>query len=474
MKKPWRPSSRPCCIYRAHVLRDVDRAAFTPEFVSIGPLYHFDKNLKGMEETKVKYLEQFLQHAAMTEKLHEQHEQLNTLKKKLKFLGWKDVADQIETAVPNDEFSCLGKFLGILTSLENDIRSSYAENLNHITSKEFLRIVLVDAAFIIELFLRGHFDSDGDPLLSRDYLPICIRMDLWLLENQLPFFVLQQLYDSAFGSFPDIYPPFLELTCNFFELYNAQEKPITREVNHFTDLLRAFFLPSSIDGEGNVSQMKPSCNNGKLEQKEESDHSKDEDEDEDEDDDDDDDEEKLLCYHLPSATRLHAAGVKFVASESKCLLDIKFSKGRLEVPTLQLFDETVHCFRNLIALEQYHYEDKPYISHYLTFMDYLVDTGRDVDLLVENKIIKHWLGSNGEVARIFNSLCINITKGYINRRFFYLIEELNKYHDRPWNSWKATLYSQYFSTPWRSASTSAAIILLVLTLAQTIMAAIAM
>lgn len=322
--------------------------------------------------------------------------------------------EEVDTERAND-FPCLGNFLNILKSLENDIRSSYAENL------------------------------------LPTYFLIFIRIDLWLLENQLPFFVLRELYDLAFGSCSDIYTSFLELAYKFFKLYNEQQKSITGEVNHFTDLLRAFFLPSFKDVENSGS-------GGKLEENEQNC-----------DEHEFDFSYEVLREHLPSATQLHAAGVKFRASESKCLLDIKFADGILEIPSLHIWDETADRFRNLIAQEQYHYPHEQFISDYFTIMDYLLDTSKDIDLLVEKKIIKHWLGSSGEVANLFNSLCTNIIKGRINRRFFRLIVELNKYHNQPWHSWKATLYRQYFSTPWRSASTVAATILLVLTLAQTIL-----
>ncbi|XP_022747714.1 UPF0481 protein At3g47200-like [Durio zibethinus] len=432
--------SRPCCIYRAHVLRDVDCAAFTPKIISIGPLHRFQKHLKGMNETKIKCLHKFLEHAAKTARLHEQ-QGLTSLEELLSFLGSKEIDHQIERA---NDFSCLDNFLGILKSLENDIRGSYGENLNDIGSEEFVRLILVDAAFIIELFLGLHFQSYWDTFQPPTYLLVFIRNDLWLLENQLPFFVLEELYNSAFRFCPDIYPPFLELSINVFKIYNDQNKEsitFTGKVNHFTDLLRAFLLPSS----------------GNFQDKEQNSIS----------------ENQLLSLeqHLPSATHLHAAGVKFCATESKCLLDIKFSNGRLEIPSLHLWDETGIRFRNIIALEQYHYPQERIISDYFTLMDYLVDTSDDADLLVGKKIIKHWLGSSNEVASLFNSLCVNILKGLINPSFFHLIEELNKYHDQPWHSWKAALRSQYFSTPWRSASTTAAIILLVLTLAQTLLAA---
>ncbi|KAK7820657.1 hypothetical protein CFP56_038644, partial [Quercus suber] len=58
--------------------------------------------------------------------------------------------------------------------------------------------------------------------------------------------------------------------------------------------------------------------------------------------------------------------------------------------------------------------------------------------------------------------CITWREDYID-----LYKKLNSFYENPWHKWKATLKSQYFSTPWRAASIVAAIILLVLTFIQT-------
>jgi hypothetical protein len=57
-----------------------------------------------------------------------------------------------------------------------------------------------------------------------------------------------------------------------------------------------------------------------------------------------------------------------------------------------------------------------------------------------------------------------------NRRSDYndLCKNLNSFYGNPWHKWKATLRRQYFSNPWRTAATIAAIILLLLTLVQTV------
>ena len=54
---------------------------------------------------------------------------------------------------------------------------------------------------------------------------------------------------------------------------------------------------------------------------------------------------QLEVLTAPSVKELHQAGVKFVLSSSKHLLDIKFdrNKGRLEFPRLQLDDDVAEA-----------------------------------------------------------------------------------------------------------------------------------
>ncbi|MCI30165.1 hypothetical protein A2U01_0051374, partial [Trifolium medium] len=97
--------------------------------------------------------------------------------------------------------------------------------------------------------------------------------------------------------------------------------------------------------------------------------------------------------HLPSVTELLEAGVRFkVNTKSQCLLDLRFSGRVLEIPQLKVEDGTEILFRNMVALEQCHYPYESYITDYVAVLDFLVNTGRDVDILVRQKILVHWLG----------------------------------------------------------------------------------
>ncbi|KAB2619062.1 hypothetical protein D8674_014931 [Pyrus ussuriensis x Pyrus communis] len=144
------PLSSLRCVYRVPKrLRRVNEKAYTPQVVSIGPLHHGKEHLKAMEEHKKRYLRHFLNR----------------------------------------------------TRERGRLRGSYAEPIEF-GSDQFVRIVLVDAAFIIEFLLRCR-DSNCE--------------DLRLLENQLPFFILQVLFDTL-SSPAHPRPSLLEISYSFFRL----------------------------------------------------------------------------------------------------------------------------------------------------------------------------------------------------------------------------------------------------------------
>ena len=90
-----------------------------------------------------------------------------------------------------------------------------------------------------------------------------------------------------------------------------------------------------------------------------------------------------------------------------------------------------------------------------------------MDLLCDKKILVNYLGDNNAVKSMINDLNKNIIWSGTRDDYIDLCKELNGFYENPWHKRKATLKSEYFSTPWRTASTVAAIILLVLTFLQT-------
>ncbi|KAK3037047.1 hypothetical protein RJ639_031621 [Escallonia herrerae] len=168
-----------------------------------------------------------------------------------------------------------------------------------------------------------------------------------------------------------------------------------------------------------------------------------------------------------SATKLCNVGLKFKVNPSNCLLDVKFEKGELKIPTFSIYDTTKLLLRNLMALEVCHYPNDSYIIDYVFLMDFLIDTVEDVDLLVEQGIIVNWLGQSAGVTALFNNATTHISYNNANFYFAQVCHDLNEFHKVNWNRWKTILNREYFGNPWKTVSTYAAVTLLLLAGAQT-------
>ena len=294
-------------------------------------------------------------------------------------------------------------------------------------------MILVDSAFIIELFWRHFYGewTEDDNLLLKPWLNTNIRLDLLLLENQLPFFVLEGIFNhSGVGKVFS----FLELTFDYFKHYNSFELPADNvSIKHFTDLLRTFHLKPLGT---------PPFGKGRT------------------------DESKI---HLQSATELLEAGVTFEENkDSKGLMDLRFSGGVLKIPQFRVEDWTEMLFRNLLALEQCHYPDESYFTDYVAVLDFLINTSRDVDVLVGKGILLNWLGDGDPVAKLFNGLWKNITHVNFSEHYFELCSDLDAFYRNPWHNLKATLRRDYGRTPWQAAASFAGIVLLILSLIQSV------
>ncbi|KAK3439750.1 hypothetical protein EUGRSUZ_B00104 [Eucalyptus grandis] len=294
-------------------------------------------------------------------------------------------------------------------------------------------MILLDGIFVIQLLLiygkqRKTLPNDqifGKPLIVDD-----VRRDMTLLENQIPFFVVQRLFKMAFEKHWRGMPKLLELVCQFFKTVMRMEKlPESKEseVKHFVHAISLSFLRSVRKGQDR-------------------------------------------CYRkikfTPSATELVAAGVELRRRENNRLFDIQFENGVLEIPYLVLEDSTEFYFRNIMAFEQCYCENT-YLTDYMVFMHHLVDTPGDAELLIDKEIIENCLSNKEAAARVINNFG---KENPVTPKFYFnsLSHELTKHCQRPCNKWKATFKRDYCSSPWAIISVIAAVVLLLLTVAQTV------
>ncbi|KAI9078995.1 hypothetical protein K1719_039042 [Acacia pycnantha] len=172
--------------------------------------------------------------------------------------------------------------------------------------------------------------------------------------------------------------------------------------------------------------------------------------------------------YLQSETELANAGVRFRQSSSPCLMDIKFSGRVLEIPQLIMEALTGTLLHNLVALEQCHYPFDSYIIDYVVVMDFLINTNKDVDVLVHNGVILNWLGDAESVANLINNMEKNVTNIGFNSHYSKLCKNLDRFCKNPWHNMKATLRRDYCNTSWQTTASIAGVLLLVLSLTQTI------
>ena len=306
--------------------------------------------------------------------------------------------------------------------------SKMKENVpNLVEEKAFLVMILVDGCFIIQLLCKKSQDQFAKLRWSR----LTLLGDLLLLENQLPVFVLVELYDlikdptdgSDFAS--QALDKFIEMLPGpTVRTANPSTIKETNKINHLLGLVHDNWIPSPQGIQRHEDYMKTE----KAKRM----------------------KGRVKRQSIGSARELEEAGIKFIKVEernAKSLFDVNFKDGKMNIPELVIEDNTERLFRNLIAYELF-VEGSTYVIDYVTLMDNLVNTANDVQLLRSCGVIDNMLGDDKAVAQMLNKLRDYVT--LCGDTFFYeeIFVNVQKHCKRPWNTWKAKIRHDYFSNPW--------------------------
>ncbi|KAJ0054314.1 hypothetical protein Pint_02967 [Pistacia integerrima] len=386
-----------CCIFRTPtILYRHNEAAYKPNAFSFGPLHH-GKQLEFTQKIKWDYLQGLLGRSTCPEKLY-------------------------------------SELVQAISSVEAETRNCYAESIG-LTTEKFVEILLLDGCFISELFRKDakeELRDPNDPIFTIACLQEYLNHDLILLENQIPWLVLERLFTLTKLS-PN--ESLIKLALDFFgNLFSSKKPSVTEnhfqerkiEIKHILDLLRhSLLLPLSPD---------------KLKQKDGG------------------------WEPLPCATKLKQAGIKFEKEMRDTILDINFRNGVLKIPPLLIQETTETILRNLISFEQSYPNHAPIITSFAKLMDDLVDTENDVEILAENDSIDNWLKSQ-DAKQFFNKLYHDT----FVKQFFYhdICHQMNKHRKRWWPRLRF-FYLHNFTTPLALVSQVVGAILLILTFLQTL------
>ncbi|KAF8399921.1 hypothetical protein HHK36_015791 [Tetracentron sinense] len=209
-----------------------------------------------------------------------------------------------------------------------------------------------------------------DPIFNTSWMIPTLGHDLMLLENQLPWLVLDHLFQLTKVSDGQLEQPSLaELAVRFFGFMmpmTVEAKPNHPESNkHLLDLLRNRLVATS-------TQPSFPAPDTKLEL-------------------------------IPCATSLLDAGVKFKMSTADNILELKFNDGVMEIPPLRIHEITGSVFRNIIAYEQCDSQCTDRVTSYAVLLSRLINSSKDVDLLCRAKILDNWLNPE-DVSLLFYRL----------------------------------------------------------------------
>ncbi|KAJ4835946.1 hypothetical protein Tsubulata_047894 [Turnera subulata] len=364
-------------------LRTVNEEAYMPRMISIGPLHYGKWDLQSMEVHKLYYMSSLLQRT------------------------------------PN-AVQVLEEAGAAIESLEPVVRASYSESFD-LEPSELAKMLMLDGCFILELFLRDGLQDlrlQDDPIFNTSWMVLTLARDLALLENQIPFVVLERLFEfvvvpSAIGH---SLPALPELSLSFFSsvLYMdiGDTRASRRQFPHLLGLIYNSYIPSPrTEARGNGS--------GRV--------------------------------FIRSASALKRAGIQFRKSIGTSLFDLKFHNGVLQIPPLFIHESSASVFWNLIAYEQIFHDKMQYVTSYFSLMARLVNSSDDAELLESRGILLDSLGGPRDVPQLFEQICRHV----VLKDFYYaqLCEEMNPYYK--WKSYRPT-------KPWTLISIVASFILLAL------------
>ncbi|GAU24188.1 hypothetical protein TSUD_23250 [Trifolium subterraneum] len=434
---------------------------YLPRLVSIGPIHHGSANLKLGDKYK---------------------------------LMWAALYLEANELIPNNLYKKIADKIGALKGLfDQDVLSltGARESLKGFRNldEKLSWMLFVDGCSLLYILVVNADSTNRIAMnIKFDQLVVVMR-DVLLLENQLPYPVLKLLWKN------DNEPELINIMKKFLNRCEQWVKP--EEVTELEDTKKDFLrfchwatpdkrtLRSRIQGCFEVL-------NKKKEEEEEEQHSvsilneselpthll--------------DLQRKIILTKSPSKTDgqksseertnehkgmityrniqdLRAIGIKFKSSSTRRPTDIDFFEGwfapELILPEIVVDDATKSTFLNLTAYEMCPDFDNDYeISSFVVFMDSLIDHPEDVRKLRSEGILLNCLGSDEEVAKLFNIICTDLVQA---ETYFKVRVKINKHYNHKCKTWIALGIHTYFNNPWTFTAFLAAFIALALTFIQT-------
>ncbi|CAD6210925.1 unnamed protein product [Miscanthus lutarioriparius] len=377
----------PYTIFRLpSAVRERHRDLYEPKVVSVGPYYHGRAGLGAAQQHKWRLLRDFLSRG-----------------------GKKQAAAG----------GGLGAYVRAAREVEADARRCYAEGVG-LGADEFAELLVLDGCFLLEFFLKkseGQLAAPGGAKWAWHHM----YHDVLLLENQIPFFVIEKLHGVAFAGDDggaDERDALLDIFCKAF----AGDLPSSRVIRPRSDktihhLLHLHYecnvrnpaadsdkarrnsigdangaslaiwkqpaIPSPRSGEGAGAGSK-----GRL------------------------------TSMIPPAGKMEEAGVTFKRKATpRDVFDVSFRYGVLHVPAFVLDEGAKVLLANLVAFEQgggraaRQLDEGNLVTGFVALVGSLVNSRRDLEVLRRCGIMHCMLADDDAVA-YFNHVVQYTTMDY--------------------------------------------------------------
>uniref|UniRef100_A0A0E0FCK1 Uncharacterized protein n=1 Tax=Oryza meridionalis TaxID=40149 RepID=A0A0E0FCK1_9ORYZ len=327
-------------------------------------------------------------------------------------------------------------------------------------------MLMRDAGFILELIFRWVIEGS---IHSDNYVRLILNSiyyDLLLLDNQIPFFVL----DRLFNIFKIHNPVFndtnlLDLVIQFFNHDRSfswanvnSNYPNANQVLHLLDLQYKLAI-------GNNPVIEPPLDNIRFSQN--------------------------ACFNIccrwnmpqgiPGANKLKNYGIRFQLNKDQQnkMFDVTFTGQTMMIPGFTINSGSKILLSNLFIYDQIKsllgnnfFGDSQIegqqgnhvgaVISYVVLMKALINSGDDALVLQREGILQNLLSNEDEVASFFNELGKCIMADVSDHRYKSLFNDVNMYWRNRFNCHKylAIFRKKHFKNPWTCLSLVGAIMLL--------------
>ncbi|CAN6586314.1 unnamed protein product [Malus baccata var. baccata] len=369
---------------------------YEPRAVAIGPFHHGNPRCELAEEFKLMLTKRFLKYTSQTdEALHQRVE------KKIK-----------------------------------ELRECYAKEATETYDDEALAWMLfLDGCSTLQ-FIHSFVDEKLEELsIKRDQIAFA-QQDLFLLENQVPYQVLELLMSSSNKRKELKKAIETYVQANIGAPGKKQSKKQEQKQSNVAITMEKEKEPAHLLDLLRTRMLGPPKNPNKRAK----DHS---------------------VQSFRNVQELDAAGIHFTLSNSSFLGDISFVShsfaGFLSLPAISVDDSTGPKFMNLIAYEQCpDFQNDYAVTSYISFLGALIDHADDVKKLRSAGVLHNLLGNNKEVVQLFNEIGTDLVP---NTDIYHDVKAEIERHYRKmkwktwmsrtkWKTWMSQFCDDHCSSPW--------------------------